>query len=302
MVVSSEFSSLSGLKVGVVGLGKMGWHFAKRLHTAGMEVFIHSRTRDKASELEAQGLIYCQTPAELAQKVDSGFIIICVTDTFAVEQVICGEHGLLSAIHPDTFVIDMGTTQVMNTRDLAGKIQEAGAKYLDAPVSGGAIGAEQGTLSIMIGGAEDDFHRSMPLFNILGENINHVGPLGAGQIAKTANQMIVGMTIDAVAEALTLASRAGADPAKVRNALLGGFADSRILQLHGQRMIERSFEPGARATVQLKDVKQAVELAEHHDLHLTGLETALTLWQAMIDKGLGNLDQAGFIRTVEKSD
>ena len=287
--------------MGVVGLGKMGWHFARRLHDAGAEVFIHSRTREKASDLEALGLTYCKTPQDLARKTNSGFIVICVTDTSAVEQVICGDQGLLLAMHPDTLVVDMGTTQVMNTRVLAGRVDHVGAGYLDAPVSGGAIGAERGTLSIMVGGAENDFHRAMPLFKVLGENINHVGPLGAGQIAKTANQMIVAMTIDAVAEALTLASRAGADPAKVRNALLGGFADSRILELHGQRMIERNFEPGARATVQLKDVKQAVQLAQHYDLHLTGLETALTQWQEMVDGGLGDLDQAGFIRAIENN-
>ncbi len=287
--------------MGVVGLGKMGWHFVRRLHDAGAEVFIHSRTREKASDLEALGLTYCKTPQDLARKINSGIIVICVTDTSAVEQVICGDQGLLLAMHPDTLVVDMGTTQVMNTRVLAGRVDHVGAGYLDAPVSGGAIGAERGTLSIMVGGAEDDFHRAMPLFKVLGENINHVGPLGAGQIAKTANQMIVAMTIDAVAEALTLASRAGADPAKVRNALLGGFADSRILELHGQRMIERNFEPGARATVQLKDVKQAVQLAQHYDLHLTGLETALTQWQEMVDGGLGDLDQAGFIRAIENN-
>jgi 2-hydroxy-3-oxopropionate reductase len=287
--------------VGVVGLGKMGWHFARRLHDAGAEVFIHSRTREKASDLEALGLTYCKTPQDLARKINSGIIVICVTDTSAVEQVICGDQGLLLAMHPDTLVVDMGTTQVMNTRVLAGRVDHVGAGYLDAPVSGGAIGAERGTLSIMVGGAEDDFHRAMPLFKVLGENINHVGPLGAGQIAKTANQMIVAMTIDAVAEALTLALRAGADPAKVRNALLGGFADSRILELHGQRMIERNFEPGARATVQLKDVKQAIQLAQHYDLHLTGLETALTQWQEMVDGGLGDLDQAGFIRAIENN-
>ncbi|WP_421783358.1 NAD(P)-dependent oxidoreductase [Kiloniella litopenaei] len=297
----SELSSFSGTKVGVVGLGKMGWHFAKRLHDAGAEVFIHSRSRGKATDLEALGLIYCKTPQDLARKIKSGFIVICVTDTVAVEQVICGDQGLLLSMNPETLVIDMGTTQVMNTRVLAGRVDHVGAGYLDAPVSGGAVGAENGTLSIMVGGSETDFRRALPLFNVLGENINHVGSLGAGQIAKTANQMIVAMTIDAVAEALTLASRAGADPAKVRNALLGGFADSRILELHGQRMIERNFEPGARATVQLKDVKQASELAKHYDLKLTGLETALTLWQKMVDDGLGDLDQAGFINAVEKT-
>ncbi|KLN59716.1 hypothetical protein WH96_16255 [Kiloniella spongiae] len=300
MSKSSETSSLSGIKVGVIGLGKMGWSFARRLHDSGAQVFIHSRTRNKATDLEASGLTYCKSPTDLAQHVDRGFIVICVTDTAAVEQVLCGDHGLLSAIRSDVLVIDMGTTQVMNTRDLAGRVEQLGAKYLDAPVSGGVIGAEQGTLSIMVGGAEGDFHRAIPLFKVLGENINHVGPLGAGQIAKTANQMIVAMTIDAVAEALTLASKAGADPAKVRNALLGGFADSRILELHGQRMIERNFEPGARATIQLKDVKQAIELSEHYGLQLSGLETALTLWQGMVDDGLGELDQAGFIRIVEK--
>ncbi len=286
-------------KIGIIGLGNMGRHMATRLLAAGAEVFIHTRTRDKALELEACGMVYCTTPMALAKTVSSGIIIICVTDTPSVEAVIKGESGILEGLEERALVIDMGTTQVMNTRDLADLVNQNGADYLDAPVSGGAVGAEQGSLSIMVGGEAEACERARPVFEVLGRNINHIGDIGAGQIAKSANQMIVAMTVDAIAEALVLTQRAGADPAKVRKALMGGFADSRILDLHGQRMIERAFEPGARATVQLKDVNQALELAEHCGVRLPGLEKNRDLWQGMVDMGMGDLDQSGFICAIE---
>ncbi|WP_419901746.1 NAD(P)-dependent oxidoreductase [Kiloniella sp.] len=293
------FAKLVGAKVGIIGLGNMGAHMASRLDAAGAEVFIHTRTRGKASALEAQGMVYCATPSDLSRAVGNGIIIICVTDTPAVEAVINNQNGILDAIEPGVLVIDMGTTQVMNTRVLAGLVSQKGASYLDAPVSGGAVGAEQGSLSIMVGGRVEDFERARPIFEILGKNINHIGDIGAGQVAKSANQMIVAMTIDAVAEALVLATKAGADPAKVRKALIGGFADSRILDLHGERMIGRTFDPGARATVQLKDVNQALELADFCSASLPGLEKNQELWQSMVDQGMGDLDQSGFICSIE---
>ncbi len=297
--MTDPFEITSASKIGVIGLGNMGQHMASRLKASGAQVFIHTRTRNKANDLEQQGLVYCSSSSDLARKVGSGTIIICVPDTPSVEAVIVGENGILAALASGALVIDMGTTQVMNTRVLAELISERESDFLDAPVSGGAVGAEQGTLSIMVGGKADVFKRARPIFEVLGKNINHIGDVGTGQVAKSANQMIVAMTIDAVAEALVLASAAGADPAKVRNALIGGFADSRILDLHGHRMIERTFDPGARASVQLKDVNQALELAQYCGAQLPGLEKNQTLWQNMVDADMGDLDQSGFICSIE---
>ncbi|MFD2205323.1 NAD(P)-dependent oxidoreductase [Kiloniella antarctica] len=297
--MTDTFKISSTSKIGVIGLGNMGWHMASRLKAVGAQVFIHTRTREKAADLEELGLLYCDSPLDLAEKVGSGIVIICVTNTPAVEAVIKDKKGLLAGLEAGALVIDMGTTQVMSTRIFADLVCGKGADYLDAPVSGGAIGAEKGTLSIMVGGTEAVFQRARPVFEALGKNINLIGIIGAGQIAKSANQMIVAMTIDAVAEALVLSAAAGADPSKVRQALMGGFADSRILDLHGQRMIERAFDPGARATVQLKDVNQAMELAEYYGAYLPGLEKNQELWQNMVDADMGDLDQAGFICSIE---
>ncbi|MDE0781248.1 MAG: NAD-binding protein, partial [Alphaproteobacteria bacterium] len=175
-----------------------------------------------------------------------------------------------------------------------------GAHYVDAPVSGGTVGAEAGNLTIMIGANEASLPLAMPVLDVLGQNITHIGTVGAGQVTKTANQAIVGMTLAAVAEGLTLATRAGVDPAQVRTALLGGFAESRVLDLHGGRMVERAFEPHGRASVHHKDILQALELADQVDLDLASLKTNLELWQKMMDRGWQDLDQAGIIRAVEE--
>ena len=281
--------------VGFIGLGLMGHAMAKQLIKAGYSLCIHSRTASKAEPLIALGATYANSPAGLAKKVKSGVIIICVTDSTSLEEVVAGADGLLSCIEPDCLIIDMGTSRFDLTQKLAHKTQAKGAHYMDAPVSGGQIGAQQGTLSIMAGGHPAQLERAQPLFNAMARQTTHVGGNGCGQLAKTANQMIVGATLNIVAEALFLAQKNGADPAKVRAALGGGFADSKILQIHGQRMIDKDFIPGARAATQLKDLQQAQDLAAQSQLQLPLNNTSLSQWQAMVDADLGGLDQAGII-------
>ncbi|MBT3930314.1 MAG: NAD(P)-dependent oxidoreductase, partial [Rhodospirillaceae bacterium] len=225
---------------------------------------------------------------------------IMVTDTPSVDKVLHGDDGVFAGLSAGKIVIDMGTTKVRETRGWGEEARALGAHYVDAPVSGGTVGAEAGNLTIMIGADEDVLPRVIPVFEVLGQNITHIGDVGAGQVTKTANQAIVGMTLAAVAEGLTLAERAGVDPAKVRQALLGGFAESRVLDLHGGRMVERAFEPHGRASVHHKDILQALELAEQVGIDLVSLNTNLELWQKMMDRGWADLDQAGIIRAVEE--
>ena len=181
------------------------------------------------------------------------------------------------------------------------EIEKLGGVFIDAPVSGGQVGAEEGSLSIMVGASTESLSLVRPVFEVLGKNITHIGEVGAGQVAKTANQSIVGITLAAVAEGLTLAKKAGVDPAKVRLALQGGFAESRVLDLHGGRMVERMFEPGGPARVQLKDLNQAIELADQVGLKTPSVRNAQTLWKKMVDNGWGELDQAGIIRVIENN-
>ena len=284
--------------VGFVGLGLMGQAMATQLINAGYCLCIHSRTAIKAEPLIALGASYAQTPAELAKTIKGGIIIVCVTDSIALEEVMTGEQGLLGDIAAGCLIIDMGTSRFDLTQKLAQKTQAKGAHYIDAPVSGGQIGAQQGTLSIMTGGQISQLDRAQPLFNAMAKKTTHVGAIGCGQLAKTANQMIVGATLNIVAEALFLAQKNGADPTKVRAALEGGFADSKILQIHGQRMLEENYTPGARATTQLKDLQQAQDLAAQSQLELPLNNTCLSQWQAMVNAGLGGLDQAGIMAWV----
>jgi 3-hydroxyisobutyrate dehydrogenase-like beta-hydroxyacid dehydrogenase len=193
----------------------------------------------------------------------------------------------------------MGTNRFDLTHTLAQQVMELGAHFIDAPVSGGQVGAQQGTLSIMVGGDKEQLLRAQPLFDVVGQKTTHVGGIGCGQLAKAANQMIVGATLNIVAEALFLAQQNGADPAQVRAALAGGFADSKILQVHGQRMVDEVYTPGARATTQLKDLQQAHDLALQSNLQLPLNERCLEQWQAMVDSGLGELDQAGILAWVK---
>ena len=291
-------SSLKGMKIGFIGLGLMGKPMARNLARAGAEMIVHNRSQAPVDELVNEGMTAGGSPDKVAAAAE---IVICMlTDTPAVEKVIMdAEDGIIAGISPDTLIIDMSTSKVPATRQMAQAIEAKGGLYVDAPVSGGTIGAEGGSLTIMAGGSDQAFERARPVLEVLGQKITHVGGVGTGQVAKAANQVIVGLNIGAVAEALTLAKHAGADPAKVREALGGGFADSRILEVHGQRMIDGAFPPGARATVQRKDMDQALELAAELGIELPATALSRELYDRLIEAGSGDLDHSGLIKAID---
>ena len=290
---------LTGYKIGFIGLGLMGRHMCLNLHRASANLYIYNRSRQVLDELEQERMTPCGSPAEIGRAAD--IVILMVSDTPAVEQVLFGDNGLAQGLREDTLVIDMGTTAVVSTREFAKRLQEQGVDYIDAPVSGGEFGARDGKLTIMAGGTQSSIERAQPIFDVLGTSFTHIGDVGTGQIAKAANQIIVGLNIGAVAEALALAKKAGADPAKVREALMGGYAASRILEVHGQRMIDKNFTPGAKATTQHKDMTQAVELGAHYHLELPITELGKELYKRLIDGGGANLDHSALIKVIEKS-
>ena len=270
---------------------------AMNLHAAGARVVIHNRSRAVVDALAAEGLSPAHSPREVAERAP--VVIVMATDTPAVERIVGDGDGVADGIAPDGLVIDMGTTAVEATRALAKTVEGRGGHYVDAPVSGGEIGAKAGTLTIMAGGSEAAVARAMPCFEVMGASTTRVGEVGAGQIAKAANQVIVGLTIGAVAEALALAKRAGADPAKVREALQGGFAASRILEVHGQRMIDGAFTPGGKATTQRKDLQQALELASSIGLELPATALTRDLYDRLIAAGGGGLDHSGLYTVID---
>lgn len=291
-------TDLGGRKIGVIGLGHMGRPIARNLHKAGAAVTVHSRSPGPVDEMVGEGMAKASSPRELMAAVDT--VITIVSDTAGVNQVLHGPDGLIAGLTAGKTIIDMGTTTVPETRAWAQEVIGAEGNYIDAPVSGGQVGAEQGSLSIMVGGSAEALDRIRPIFELLGRNITHIGDVGAGQVAKTANQSIVAIALAAVAEGLTLAERAGVDPGKVREALQGGFAESRVLDLHGGRMVERDFKAGGTARVQLKDINQALELAAQMGVTLPSLSGSQKLWQKMVDNGWGELDQAGIIKVIEE--
>ncbi len=293
-------TDIQGVQIGLIGLGYMGKPMARSLAAAGAIMTVHNRSRASVDELVAEGMAPASSPKDVAEASD--IIITMLTDTAAVKAVMTGPEGVMAGLAAGKLVIDMGTTKVPDTRALAELAAEKGAMYVDAPVSGGTIGAENGTLTIMAGGAEDAFARAQPVLAVLGERITHVGPVGTGQVAKAANQVIVGLNIGAVAEALALARRAGADPAKVREALSGGFADSRILEVHGQRMIDGAFAPGAKSTIQRKDMDQALELAEQLGLEMPATSLSRDLYDKLIGAGDGDLDHSALIKAIDSRD
>jgi 3-hydroxyisobutyrate dehydrogenase-like beta-hydroxyacid dehydrogenase len=291
---------LRNTRVGLAGLGLMGMPMARRLLAAGIPLRVWNRTPEKAAGLAVDGAVATSSPAELAAGCD--IVILMLADTAAVRDVLLGDHGVVAGLGGDSLVVDMGTTAVPDTREFGDAVRARGAEYVDAPVSGGVIGAENGTLTIMAGGTEAAIDRAMPVFRVLGSSVTRVGDVGAGQVAKAANQVIVGLTIGAVAEALTLARRAGVDPARVREALSGGFASSRILEVHGQRMIEGKFAPGGRCTTQRKDLQQALDLARSLSLELPATRLCRDLYDRLIAAGDGDLDHSALVRVLEVRD
>lgn len=291
---------LQGYRIGFAGLGLMGRPMCLHLLQAGAELFVWNRTGRVADALRRPGLQSCDTPAALAGNAD--ILVLMVADTAAVGQVLFGPDGLAQGLRAGSLVIDMGTTAVMPTREYAARLTASGVDFVDAPVSGGEIGAIEASLTIMAGGSAAAIDRALPLFRVLGRSFTHVGEVGAGQVAKAANQIIVGLNIGAVAEALALVERAGVDPAKVREALLGGFAGSRILEVHGQRMIDGRFVPGARVTTQYKDMRQACELGELLGQALPATELGRDLYGRLIERGDGDLDHSALIRLLRDAD
>ncbi|MCH7487802.1 MAG: NAD(P)-dependent oxidoreductase [Proteobacteria bacterium] len=287
---------LAGTDVGFIGLGLMGRPMSLNLLAAGARVIVHSRSPDPVQELAEAGAVPVSSPASVAAKADT--VITMLPDTPAVETVLLGTGGVVEGLKPGSLVIDMGTTGVMATRDFAAAIEKAGGAYVDAPVSGGTIGAGDGTLVIMAGGSGEAVARARAIFGVLGSRATHVGAVGTGQVAKAANQVIVGLNIGAVAEALTLAAKAGADPAKVREALRGGFADSRILEVHGQRMVDGDFRPGGKVTTQFKDLTQALELAAELGFSLPATALNRDLYARLIEAGHGDLDHSALIKAI----
>lgn len=286
---------LSGHKIGFVGLGNMGRANARHLHAAGADVIVWNRSAAPADAAVALGMRRAATLPELAREIGPGIICINLTSTDVVENVVFGPGGLIEGLHPDALIIDFGTTGVPETKQWAARVN-----WVDSPVSGGQVGAEAATLTIMAGGSEANFQRALPIFQAVGKNITHLGPVGSGQVTKLANQLIVAQTIDAVAQALRMAELSGVDPALVRKALLGGFAESRILDLHGDRMVRRDFAPGGRATLQLKDVRLMSQLADSVGLDSPTLKNSLAQWEKFVhEKHLGDLDHSGLFRLYE---
>ena len=291
-------STLDGYTLGFIGLGLMGRPMCLNLHRAGARMVVHNRSQGVIDEIEQVGITPAKTPAEVARSTD--IIILMLTDTPAVENVLFAQHGLIETLQQGSLVIDMGTTAVAATRAAAARLLDhAGCDYVDAPVSGGEIGAIEARLTIMAGGSQDTIGRARPVFEALGSSFTHVGDSGAGQVAKAANQVIVGLNIGAVAEALALVESAGVDPTKVRQALMGGFAASRILEVHGQRMIDQQFKPGAKVTTQCKDLRQAIELGASNGQALPATELNLSLYESLVERGQGGLDHSALIKALK---
>lgn len=286
---------LAGHKIGFVGLGNMGRANARHLHEAGADVVVWNRSSAPAEAAVAMGMRRAASLPELAREIGDGIICINLTMTDVVEKVVFGEGGLIEGLSKGALIIDFGTTGVPETKEFAKRVN-----WVDAPVSGGQVGAEAATLTIMAGGTEANFQRALPIFQVVGKNITHMGASGSGQVTKLANQLIVAQTIDAVAQALRLAELSGVDSGLVRKALLGGFAESRILNLHGDRMVRRDFEPGGRAALQLKDVRLMSELAESVGLDSPTLRNSLAQWERFVnEEGHGDLDHSGLFRLYE---
>ena len=282
-------------KVCFIGLCVMGAPMAGHLAAAGHELSLYTRGR-VADGLAGKGHV-CKSGAEVAAR--SEFTIVMVPDTPDVEKVLFGAEGVAAGLAPGKVVIDMSSISPVATKDFAARIRDLGCDYVDAPVSGGEVGAKNATLSIMCGASDQAFERAKPLFEAMGKNITLVGDNGAGQTAKVANQIVVALTIEAVAEALLFASRAGADPARVRQALMGGLATSRILELHGERMIKRTFDPGFRIELHQKDLNLALSSARALGVSLPNTATTQELFNACAAHGGARQDHSALVRALE---
>ena len=283
-------------KLGFIGLGIMGAPMAAQLIKAGHEVFLNTRSQVPAGLLTGKATA-CATIREVSEKAD--IIFLMLPDTPDVAAVLFADNGVASGLDKGKTVVDMSSISPMETKEFARKINALGCDYLDAPVSGGEVGAKAASLTIMVGGPDAVFERIKPLFELMGKNITLVGGNGDGQTCKVANQIIVALNIAAVGEALLFASKAGADPAKVRQALMGGFAASRILEVHGERMIKRTFAPGFRIGLHQKDLNLALAGAKELGVALPQTASAAQLMQACAANGMQDLDHSALVRALE---
>jgi 2-hydroxy-3-oxopropionate reductase len=283
-------------KIGFIGLGIMGAPMAGHLLAGGHQLFTYAR-RPLPAALADGGAVICASSREVAEQAD--IVIVMVPDTPDVAQVLFDEGGVAQGLSPGKIVVDMSSISPVETKAFAARINALDCAYLDAPVSGGEVGARAASLTIMVGGPEDAFERARPLFELMGKNITLVGANGDGQTTKVANQIIVALNIEAVGEALLFASRMGADPSRVRTALMGGFAASRILEVHGERMIKRTFNPGFRIELHQKDLNLALSAARQVGVSLPNTATAQELFNSCAAHGGKAWDHSALVRALE---
>jgi 2-hydroxy-3-oxopropionate reductase len=284
------------MKVGFIGLGIMGLPMAGHLLKGGHTLHAWARKSVPKALLD-QGAISCASGKEVAQRSD--VVVTMVPDTPDVAQVLFDPGGVAEGLSPGKIVVDMSSISPSDTKVFARRVEEKGCLYLDAPVSGGEVGAKNASLTIMVGGTQEAFDRVKPLFDLMGKNVTLVGGNGDGQTCKVANQIIVALNIEAVAEALVFASKMGADPARVRRALLGGFAASRVLEVHGERMLERTFDPGFRIELHQKDLNLALSNARQAGMSLPNTASAQELFNACAARGGRRWDHSALVRALE---
>jgi 2-hydroxy-3-oxopropionate reductase len=284
-------------RVGFIGLGIMGKPMARNLMEAGYELTVHNRSPEKAEELGEEGAAVAGSPREVAEKSD--VIITMLPDSPQVEEVVAGEEGVLEGIKEGSLLVDMSTISPVVTEELAEAVKEKGGSMLDAPVSGGDIGAIEGTLSIMVGGEEEDFERAKPLFEVMGNTVTHVGPTGAGQVTKAANQVVVALTIEAVSEALVLGSAGGVSPEKVLDVLSGGLAGNKVMEVKREKFLSHTFDPGFRSELHHKDLGIALSAGREYGVVLPVTAVVDQMLLAMKKKGWGGEDHSALLRVIE---
>ena len=284
-------------RIGFIGLGIMGRPMAQNLLQSGYELTVHNRSPEKAQELGEAGASVASSPREVAHKSD--ILITMLPDSPQVREVVAGEDGVLEGIHEGALLIDMSTISPVVTEELAQAVKEKGASMLDAPVSGGDVGAIEGTLSIMVGGEEEDFQRAMPLLESMGKTITHVGPTGAGQVVKAANQVVVALTIEAVSEALVLGSAGGVSPKKILDVLGGGLAGNKVMEVKREKFLSHTFEPGFRSELHHKDLGIALAAGREYGVVLPVTAIVDQMLLSMRRKGWGGEDHSALLRIIE---
>jgi 2-hydroxy-3-oxopropionate reductase len=284
-------------RVGFVGLGIMGKPMATNLMDAGYKLTVHNRSPEKANELGEAGASVANSPKEVAENAD--IIITMLPDSPQVSEVVAGEEGVLEGITEGSLIVDMSTISPVVTEELSEAVKEKGASMLDAPVSGGDVGAIEGTLSIMVGGEQADFHRAKPLFEAMGKTITHVGPVGAGQVTKAANQVVVALTIEAVCEALVLGSAGGVAPEKILDVLSGGLAGNKVMEVKREKFLSHRFDPGFRSELHHKDLGIALAAGREYGVVLPVTAIVDQMLLAMRKKGWGGEDHSALLRVIE---